>query len=87
MLDGGFLGGETRFGFGTMIIRGARKVIAVRVGIHFNRKLLWSLTIVVGKPHMGATSKEERTNNNNNCSQFFFLSAAVTSSKASSGKV
>jgi hypothetical protein len=87
VLDGRFLGGETRFGFGTMIIRGARKVIAVRVGIPFNRKLLWALTIVVGKPHMGAASKEERTNNNNNCSQFFFLSAAVTSSKASSGKV
>ena len=86
MLDSSFLGGETRFGFGTMIIRGARKVIAVRVGIPFNRKLLWALTIVVGKPHMGAASKEERTNNNN-CSQFFFLSAELTNSKASSGKV
>jgi hypothetical protein len=84
--DSCFLGGEARFGFGTVIIRGAWKVIAVRVRIPFNRKLLWALTVVVGKTHMGAASQEERTNNNN-CSQFFFLSVAVTSSKASSGKV
>ena len=54
--DSCFLGGEARFGFGAMIIGGARQMIAVRVGIPLNRELLWTLAIVVGKPHMGTSS-------------------------------
>ena len=56
VFDGGFFRGEARFSFGAMIIGATRKVIAVRVGIPFNRELLWTLTIVVGKPHMGTSS-------------------------------
>jgi hypothetical protein len=86
VLDGCFLGSKARLGFGTMIIGATGKMVAVRVGIPLNGELLGTFPIVVGKPHVGATSNEECANNNN-CSQFFSLSTEFTSSKASSGKV
>ena len=56
MLDGGFLGGETRFGFGTMIIGATGEVVAVRVSIPFDGELLWALATVVGEAHVGTPS-------------------------------
>ena len=59
MLDGRFLSGKARLGFGAMIIGRARKVITIGVSIPFNGKLLWALAIVVGETHMGAAAQHK----------------------------
>ena len=60
MLDGRFLSGKARLGFGAMIIGRARKVITIGVSIPFNGKLLWALAIVVGEAHVDAAAHHER---------------------------